>query len=90
MVLGVDEFSMEKWRAVDKQLNKYPGHRTFTAIGRDSQDEGLNFKASMIKAVESVLGQPVLPTQVEEKPSSKGSYISVRIGVVVNSPDQVG
>ncbi len=89
MVLGADEFNMERWMDVDKQeseadvstrqtesnfaspltllqMNKYPGQRTFTAIGTG----GAEFRSSMVDAVEAVLG-PVQQDFVIERPSSK-------------------
>ncbi|GFH05553.1 uncharacterized protein HaLaN_00033 [Haematococcus lacustris] len=68
------------------QFNKYPGERTFTAIGLGSD----NFPAAMLQVVESVVG-PVAPEQLSQRPSSGGAYLSVRIGPVqVASPEQVG
>jgi putative lipoic acid-binding regulatory protein len=66
-------------------MNKYPDKRTFTAIGSGGDD----FKAAMVKAVEAVVG-PVKPEDVTERPSSKAAYISVKVAVVVTSPEQVG
>lgn len=67
------------------QVNKYPGQRTFTAIGTGGDD----FKATMLAAVESVVGTVHMEC-VAERPSSGGKYVSVRIGPVwVESADQV-
>ncbi|GAX78215.1 hypothetical protein CEUSTIGMA_g5657.t1 [Chlamydomonas eustigma] len=85
LVLGADEFSMDKWREVDKKMNKYPGMRTFTAIGSG----GAEFGDAMVKAVEHVVGT-VHPECVTLRPSSKGAYVSVKVGPVpVSTPDQV-
>lgn len=59
-----------------RRVNKYPIQRAFTAIGSG----GSEFKASMIKAVEQVTG-PVHVECISERPSSKGSYISVTVRV---------
>lgn len=68
------------------QMNKYPGTRSFTAIGMGTPE----FKASMVQAVTSVVGEPLQPNQLSERPSSKGQYVSLTIGpVVVTSPEQV-
>jgi len=84
VLANVDQ-SEGAWREVDKKLNEYPGYRTFTAIGTG----GAEFKASMVSAVESVLGE-VQEDRVTERPSSGGQYLSVKIGpVVVMNPDQV-
>ena len=47
-------------------MNKYPGKRTFTAIGSG----GSEFRAAMVQAVETVVG-PVPEDCVVERPSSK-------------------
>jgi len=84
VVLGND-MSEETWREIDKKVNKYPGQRTFTAIGTG----GDLFKSSMVEAVSSVVGT-VHQECISERPSSKGSYVSVRIGPVwVQNSDQV-
>jgi putative lipoic acid-binding regulatory protein len=66
-------------------VNKYPGQRTFTAIGTGGDD----FKATMLAAVEGVVGS-VHVECVSQRPSSGGKYLSVRIGPVwVQDADQV-
>lgn len=66
-------------------MNKYPSQRVFTAIGVG----GDGFKASMLKAVEDVVGTVHLEC-VSERPSSGGKYVSIRVGPVwVESADQV-
>lgn len=90
LVLGND-MSEATWREMDKKLNKYPGFRTFSAIGND--DEGdVSFRAAMIAAVERVLGAGAVHIEcVSQRPSSQGKYLSVRVGpVAVQNPDQVG
>jgi putative lipoic acid-binding regulatory protein len=67
-----------------QQMNKYPGARTFTAIGTGGQE----FKAAMVQAVEAVIG-PISEEEVVERPSSGGAYVSVKMTVTVSSPDQV-
>jgi putative lipoic acid-binding regulatory protein len=43
----------------------------------------------MVKAVEKAVG-PIHPECVQDRPSSAGSYLSVKIGpVIVQSPEQV-
>lgn len=70
---------------IDKKVNKYPGQRTFTAIGIGGGD----FRATMLAAVEGVVGS-VHVECVSERPSSGGKYLSVRIGPVwVHNADQV-
>eukprot|EP00877_Chromochloris_zofingiensis_P012452 jgi/Chrzof1/7460/Cz02g24240.t1 len=77
--------SEAEWRKLDQKVNKYPGQRTFTAIGTG----GAAFKSSMLDAVQSVVG-PVHVECLSDRPSSQGKYISVRIGPVwVHSADQV-
>ncbi|GLC73650.1 hypothetical protein PLESTF_001404500 [Pleodorina starrii] len=71
------------WRQVDSKVNKYPCERLFTAVGSGGED----FRASMVQAVEEVVGGPV---EVSVRASSGGAYQSVRVGpVTVTSPDQV-
>lgn len=66
-------------------MNKYPGQRTFTAIGTGGED----FKSTMLSAVQSVVGTVHMEC-VSERPSSGGKYVSVRIGPVwVQNADQV-
>lgn len=77
--------SEAEWRRIDKKVNKYPGQRTFTAIGTGGDD----FKATMLAAVEGVVGS-VHVECVSQRPSSGGKYVSVRIGPVwVQDADQV-
>ncbi|KAG1660258.1 hypothetical protein FOA52_007656 [Chlamydomonas sp. UWO 241] len=75
----------ESWRRLDKKVNKYPIQRTFTAIGSG----GDVFKATMVKAVEGVVGT-VHQECISDRSSSRGSYISVTVGPVwVESCDQI-
>ena len=66
-------------RNVPEQVNTYPGNRSFKAIGVG----GAGFVRAMVSAVESVVATPVHEECVQERPSSKGSYISVTIGPVL-------
>lgn len=61
------------------QVNTYPGYRSFKAIGVG----GDGFVRAMVSAVESVVATPVHEECVQERPSSKGSYISVTVGPVL-------
>jgi len=83
LVLGADEFSLERWLEVDKKLNKYPEVRTFTAIGTGGDE----FKTAMVQAVESATGRPV--AGVSDRLSSQGAYVSVKIDVLVASVEEV-
>ena len=68
------------------QVNTYPGHRNFKAIGVG----GDAFVQSMTQAVESVMGGPLHEECIQHRPSAKGSYISVTLGpILVQSTDQV-
>ena len=68
------------------QVNTYPGYRSFKAIGVG----GSEFVQAMKVAVESVLDAPIHEECVQERPSSKGSYISVTLGpVLLYNRDQV-
>lgn len=68
------------------QVNTYPGYRSFKAIGVG----GGAFVQAMVGAVESVTGESVHEECVQERPSSKGSYISVTVGpVLMHNRDQV-
>ena len=79
----------EEWRRIDKKVNKYPGQRTFTAIGAPGDGGNAAFRAAMLAAVERVVGA-VHVECVSERPSSGGKYLSVRVGpVFVQSADQV-
>ncbi|KAF8069389.1 SPAC11D3.06 [Scenedesmus sp. PABB004] len=64
--------SEDEWRKIDKKVNKYPGQRTFTAIGTG----GADFRAAMLAAVEGVVGT-VHCECVSERPSSGGKYVSL-------------
>lgn len=67
------------------QVNQYPGHRDFKAIGSGGDD----FKQTIIRAVEDIVG-PVNQDRVMERPSSQGKFISVTLrDVKVENPDQV-
>lgn len=69
----------------DAQVNKYPGQRTFTAIGSGGDE----FRDAMVAAVSSVVGT-VHQECVAQRPSSGGQYVSVKIGPVwVTTPEQV-
>lgn len=77
--------SEESWRDLDSKVNKYPGKRTFTAIGSGGDE----FVAAMVAVVERTLGS-VESQFISSRPSSKGAYVSVRIGPVwVDNADQV-
>ena len=66
-------------------MNTYPGYRSFKAIGVG----GSGFVRAMVSAVESVVATPVHEECVQERPSSKGSYISVTVGpVLLHNRDQ--
>ena len=67
------------------QVNQYPGHRDFKAIGSGGDD----FKQTIVRAVEDIVG-PVNQDRVMERPSSQGKFISVTLrDVKVQNPDQV-
>lgn len=67
------------------QVNKYPGQRSFTAIGVG----GDKFKLAMVQAVESVVGT-VHTECVSDRSSARGRYISVTVGPVwVHNSEQV-
>ena len=67
------------------QVNQYPGHRDFKAIGSGGDD----FKQTIVRAVEDIVG-PVNHDRVLERPSSQGKFISVTLrDVKVQNPDQV-
>lgn len=68
-----------------RQVNEYPGQRTFKAIGSGGQD----FVDAMVACAEKVVG-PLHEECVSQRPSTKGNYVSVTISVWVESPDQVG
>lgn len=67
------------------QVNQYPGHRDFKAIGSGGDD----FKQAIVRAVENIVG-PVHQDRVMERPSSQGKFISITLrDIKVQSPDQV-
>jgi putative lipoic acid-binding regulatory protein len=69
----------------DIQVNQYPGRRDFKAIGSGGED----FKQTIIRAVEDVVG-PVKEDRVVQRPSSQGKFISITLkDVKVQNPDQV-
>ncbi|KQJ82263.1 uncharacterized protein LOC100835681 [Brachypodium distachyon] len=88
MVIGgtVSDDSSDEWLVLDQKVNSYPTDRGFTAIGTGGED----FVHSMVDAVESVLQEPVPKGQVTQKISSRGKYVSVKIGPIrVVSSEQV-
>uniref|UniRef100_A0A0D9W440 Uncharacterized protein n=1 Tax=Leersia perrieri TaxID=77586 RepID=A0A0D9W440_9ORYZ len=88
MVLGgtVTDDASDEWLVLDQKVNSYPTDRGFTAIGTGGDD----FVQSMVVAVESVLQEPVPKGQVSHKLSSRGKYVSVKIGPIrVVSSEQV-
>ncbi|MCO5564355.1 hypothetical protein L7F22_018015 [Adiantum nelumboides] len=71
---------------LSRSVNSYPTTVNFTAIGSGGDD----FVQAMVGAVESVLQCPIPEDEVKLSMSSKGKYVSVRIGpVAVDSSDQV-
>ncbi|MEW5304042.1 MAG: hypothetical protein WDW36_006677 [Sanguina aurantia] len=86
VVLGAEGgATTDTWRELDEKVNKYPGQREFKAIGSG----GSAFSAAMLAVIEQVVG-PVQAECMTERPSSKGSYMSVTIGPVwVMRPEQV-
>ncbi|KAI5077409.1 hypothetical protein GOP47_0007233 [Adiantum capillus-veneris] len=88
IVLGgtVSGTSDEEWKVLNEKVNSYPTTVNFTAIGSGGDD----FVQAMVGAVESVLQCPIPEDEVKLSMSSKGKYVSVRIGpVAVDSSDQV-
>lgn len=88
IVLGgtVSGTSDEEWKVLNEKVNSYPTTVNFTAIGSGGDD----FVQAMVGAVESVLQCPIPEDEVRLSMSSKGKYVSVRIGpVAVDSSDQV-
>uniref|UniRef100_J3LX84 Uncharacterized protein n=1 Tax=Oryza brachyantha TaxID=4533 RepID=J3LX84_ORYBR len=88
MVLGgtVTDDASDEWLVLDQKVNSYPTARGFTAIGTGGDD----FVQSMVVAVESVLQEPIPKGQVSHKLSSRGKYVSVKIGPIrVVSSEQV-
>ncbi|CAM0904912.1 unnamed protein product [Alopecurus aequalis] len=88
MVIGgtVKDDSGDEWLNLDQKVNSYPTDRGFTAIGVGGED----FVHAMVDAVESVLQEPIPKGQVTQKISSRGKYVSVKIGPIrVVSSEQV-
>ncbi|KAL6899093.1 hypothetical protein ACP4OV_005751 [Aristida adscensionis] len=82
----VTDDATDEWLVLDKKVNSYPTVRGFTAIGTGGDD----FVQSMVVAVESVIQEPIPEGQISQKVSSKGKYISVKIGPIrVVSSEQV-
>lgn len=78
--------SNDEWKVLNEKVNSYPTRMNFTAIGSGGDD----FVQAMVGAVESVLQCPIPEDEVKLSLSSKGRYVSVRIGPVsVDSSDQV-
>ncbi|KAL6652755.1 hypothetical protein ACP70R_011680 [Stipagrostis hirtigluma subsp. patula] len=79
--------TLEDCRArISLSVNSYPTDRGFTAIGTGGDD----FVQSMVVAVESVLQESIPKGQVSQKLSSRGKYVSVKIGPIrVVSSEQV-
>ncbi|EFJ17976.1 hypothetical protein SELMODRAFT_58783, partial [Selaginella moellendorffii] len=76
---------VDEWQALDSKVNTYPMERGFTAIGTGGDD----FVRAMVLAVETVLQISVSTEEISSKLSSKGKYISVKIGpVAVQSSEQ--
>ncbi|XP_062217691.1 uncharacterized protein LOC133917880 [Phragmites australis] len=76
----------DEWLVLDKKVYTYPTVRGFTAIGTGGDD----FVQSMVVAVESVLQERIPEGQISQKVSSKGKYVSVKIGPIrVVSGEQV-
>ncbi|TVU29983.1 hypothetical protein EJB05_21582, partial [Eragrostis curvula] len=76
----------EKKMFENEGVNSYPTVRGFTAIGTGGDD----FVQSMVVAVESVIQERIPEGQISQKISSKGKYISVKIGPIrVVSSEQV-
>ncbi|KAF0934737.1 hypothetical protein E2562_028329, partial [Oryza meyeriana var. granulata] len=90
VVMGgtVTDDATDEWLVLDLGyvVNSYPTVRGFTAIGTGGDD----FVQSMVIAVESVLQEQIPKAQISQKVSSKGKYISVKIGPIrVVSSEQV-
>ncbi|XP_052145568.1 uncharacterized protein LOC127764695 [Oryza glaberrima] len=88
VVMGgtVTDDATDEWLVLDKQVNTYPTVRGFTAIGTGGDD----FVQAMVVAVESVLEEQIPKAQISHKVSSKGKYVSVKIGPIpVVSSEQV-
>lgn len=88
LVMGgtVSGSSDDEWKVLNEKVNSYPTRMNFTAIGSGGDD----FVQAMVGAVESVVQYPIPEDEVKLSMSSKGRYVSVRIGPVsVDSSDQV-
>ncbi|XP_062225446.1 uncharacterized protein LOC133924086 [Phragmites australis] len=88
MVMGgtVTDDASDEWLVLDQKVNSYPTDRGFTAIGTGGDD----FVQSMVVAVESVLQESIPKGRVSQKLSSRGKYVSVKIGPIrVVSSEQV-
>ncbi|GJN27850.1 hypothetical protein PR202_gb15905 [Eleusine coracana subsp. coracana] len=88
MVMGgtVADDASDEWLVLDQKVNSYPTDRGFTAIGTGGDD----FVQSMVVAVESVLQESIPKGRVSQKLSSRGKYVSVKIGPIrVVSSEQV-
>ena len=83
-MLGGGGNTVKEWEILDEQINRYPMIRTFSAIG-----SGQTFRELMVSAISASTGRQIQPDDVTETPSSKGKYTSVRIDVMVNSPEEV-
>eukprot|EP00200_Dunaliella_tertiolecta_P003269 CAMPEP_0202349094 /NCGR_PEP_ID=MMETSP1126-20121109/6733_1 /ASSEMBLY_ACC=CAM_ASM_000457 /TAXON_ID=3047 /ORGANISM="Dunaliella tertiolecta, Strain CCMP1320" /LENGTH=181 /DNA_ID=CAMNT_0048940855 /DNA_START=118 /DNA_END=664 /DNA_ORIENTATION=+ len=81
-ILASDD-SEETWRKLDKRVNKYPTEREFTAIGT-----GEDFKDSMVKAIEEIVGSVHLEN-VAERRSKNGKYCSIKIMAYIENGEQV-
>ncbi|KAK3154171.1 hypothetical protein QOZ80_2BG0187170 [Eleusine coracana subsp. coracana] len=82
----VTDDATDEWLVLDKKVNSYPTVRGFTAIGSGGDD----FVQSMVVAVESVIQERIPEGQISQKVSSKGKYVSVKIGPIrVVSSEQV-
>ncbi|XP_062186168.1 uncharacterized protein LOC133889727 isoform X2 [Phragmites australis] len=89
MVMGgtVTNDASDEWLVLDQKVNSYPTDRGFTAIGTGGDD----FVQSMVVAVESVLRESIPKGRVSQKLSSRGKYVSVKIGPIrVVSSEQAG
>ncbi|GJN21133.1 hypothetical protein PR202_gb08583 [Eleusine coracana subsp. coracana] len=83
---AISHDATDEWLVLDKKVNSYPTVRGFTAIGSGGDD----FVQSMVVAVESVIQERIPEGQISQKVSSKGKYVSVKIGPIrVVSSEQV-
>lgn len=86
VVMGGTSVYGSDWLELDKKVNTYPSYRSYTAIGEGGDD----FVNSMVVAVESVMDARISEWQVSQRASTRGRYISVRIGPLrMESSDQV-